>query len=160
MTTEICIERWAVVASPAGLYLGELGCAPPNTDVAVDGGAFVLLEPVAPTTVQNRMSIRWHVARGELVALYPVFAFSAQLVQTPQGVKRAVMVLPIDLCAHAVPVYVQASAIYFCAEMDAGDQKTYRALVQQGYDALAQTRADRAGIALASTLSKAAAPKT
>lgn len=125
---EVKIEEWVVVSSPGGRYIGR------------------------PT--YNKAIVLDAVNNGDCVELQDALDFIAPMrpVQLPGGgigMQRDPILVQPDFVAHALPVYVKASAIYFCEDMQEDDKKTYKKLVESALESALESRARSAGLHLA-----------
>lgn len=139
------INEWVVVSSPGGRYLGR----PSDLiEQAVDW----------PNKLVEAVS------NGDCLKLGPALDFLAPMrpVQTPEGrmaMTRDPIITPPDFTLHDLPIYVKASAVYFCADMKDQDKNTYKDLVRGGLRAALSARAQSSGLTLAGPDGKVIGPR-
>lgn len=151
---DIDINDWVIVNSPAGRYLGRVS-GDLNKSNLGDGAADLSVEKFTEEGLKKlREQVLEAVSNGDVIKLEPAFDFMAPMrpVQTPDGrvaMTRDPIVTPPDFTLHAIPVYVKAAAIYFCADMKDQDKSTYKDLVRGGLQTALQARAQASGLTLA-----------
>lgn len=124
---EFEIDQWMVVSSPGGRYLAKFEGA--------------------------KEAVVAQLNEGDCLVLHGAFDFMAPMrpVQTPDGrmaMQRDPIVTPPDFTLEALPIYVKATAVYFCADMKEKDKSTYKDLVRGGLQTALQARAASAGLHL------------
>jgi len=136
MSTEIDINKWVVVTTAGGRFLGRI------FEKAFVGHPF-------DTTVDRvRTYVDLSLASSYL-ALDLAFDFAVLTSQSGAGeIGRRPFVAPLDFTAEPVPLYVRPIAVYLCGELSEADQRTYTKLITAAIDALAKSRAARSGLTL------------
>lgn len=146
---DINIDEWVIIKKAGSIsdYLGRVGDRPPqlNTD-----------------TREYRIArLKADVLRqleSGFIELNPCFDFASPVSrmvhpQTNQpAMTREPISLPVDFMCLYAPVYVPKAALYFLADLQGSDRSQYKSIIMQTVALMQASRANRAGIEVATSI--------
>ena len=117
---------WAVFSGPDGKYIGR------------------------------QKNVNKYIDLNEEIKLQPVFSYMSGLVETENGIAMQVLLNPFDLfVSFNSPVFFRRGCFTSYSrfdEMDPADRREYEKVVAKGVVIAEQSRAQKSGISLASTM--------
>lgn len=113
---------WAIVKVAGGQYIGKLDLA-------------------------KRYIIR-EVKDTGCIFMKPAYEYNMLMNQTPQGLQRMPLAVPVSVCLEDVGVWLWPSSILFFDEMSEKDLASHKSVVEAALKDIQRSRAANAGLSL------------
>lgn len=121
---------WAIVKVAGGQYIGALH----GLESAATGG--------------GKHAVLNQIDKESRVFMKPAYEFNMLMNQTPEGIKRMPLAVPIGVCMSEVGTYLWPSQITFFDDMEEEDRNQHKKVVEAALVDITKSRAVAAGIEL------------